>query len=110
MKVQSAFAQKIDEEKMERDIEVAENVLGTLIKQQFEKQKMFFPLGNQEELSAWVWCHFLFPADYTTPLFLHCRAMIIYYGRTSVYRALNVNYSHNYQNEENGLTENEPRS
>ena len=32
-----AIAQKIDEARMQRDIAVAENVLGTLIKQQFEK-------------------------------------------------------------------------
>ena len=34
---------KIDEQRMERDIEVAENVLGTIIKQQFEK-RAFFPM------------------------------------------------------------------
>lgn len=40
----TAFAQnKIDEERMQRDIEVAENILGTLIKQQFEKRS-FFPM------------------------------------------------------------------
>jgi hypothetical protein len=38
------FAQnKIDEERMQRDIEVAENILGTLIKQQFGK-RAFFPM------------------------------------------------------------------
>jgi hypothetical protein len=40
----TAFAQnKIDEERMQRDIEVAENILGTLIKQQFGK-RAFFPM------------------------------------------------------------------
>lgn len=40
----TAFAQnKMDEERMQRDIEVAENILGTLIKQQFEK-RAFFPM------------------------------------------------------------------
>lgn len=34
---------KIDEQRMDRDIEVAENVLGTIIKQQFEK-RAFFPI------------------------------------------------------------------
>jgi hypothetical protein len=39
-----AFAQtKIDEERMERDIEVAENILSTMIKQQFDKRN-FFPI------------------------------------------------------------------
>ena len=37
------FAQKIDEERMQRDIEVAENILGTLIKQQYGKRQ-FFPM------------------------------------------------------------------
>ena len=42
--VSGATAQnKIDEQRMERDIEVAENVLGTIIKQQFEKRS-FFPM------------------------------------------------------------------
>ena len=42
--VSGATAQnKIDEQRMERDIEVAENVLGTIIKQQFEK-RAFFPM------------------------------------------------------------------
>jgi hypothetical protein len=35
------FAQKIDEQRMERDIEVAENILGTILKQQFSKRSMF---------------------------------------------------------------------
>src|ERR1043165_6234963 len=38
-----AFAQnKVDDERMQRDIEVAENILGTLIKQQMGKRN-FFP-------------------------------------------------------------------
>jgi hypothetical protein len=38
----AAFAQtKIDEQRMERDIEVAENILGTMMKQQFAKRSMF---------------------------------------------------------------------
>jgi hypothetical protein len=38
-----AFAQKIDEQRMERDIEVAENILSTMLKQQFDKRS-FFPI------------------------------------------------------------------
>lgn len=42
-----AFAQnKINEERMQRDIEVAENILGTLIKQQYGKRQ-FFPMEVQ---------------------------------------------------------------
>jgi len=32
---------KIDEVRMQRDIEVAENILGTLIKQQYDKRQLF---------------------------------------------------------------------
>ena len=36
-----SFAQtKLDEERMDRDIEVAENILSTMIKQQFDKNPM----------------------------------------------------------------------
>lgn len=46
MSVSVGFAQsKTDDERMSRDIEVAENVLATLIKQQFEKRRTFFPLS-----------------------------------------------------------------
>ena len=39
-----SFAQtKLDEERMDRDIEVAENILSTMIKQQFDKRN-FFPI------------------------------------------------------------------
>jgi len=42
-----AFAQNtIDEERMQRDMEVAENILGTLIKQQYGKRQ-FFPMEVQ---------------------------------------------------------------
>lgn len=42
-----AFAQnKVDEVRMQRDIEVAENILGTLIKQQYGKRQ-FFPMEVQ---------------------------------------------------------------
>lgn len=40
--VGSAFAQaKIDNERMDRDLEIAENALATIIKQQFEKRQMW---------------------------------------------------------------------
>lgn len=37
------FAQKVDEQRMQRDIEVAENILSTLLKQQYDKRS-FFPI------------------------------------------------------------------
>ncbi|HZB15434.1 MAG TPA: hypothetical protein VE467_20510 [Chryseolinea sp.] len=63
-----AIAQKVDEERMQRDIAVAENVLGTLIKQQFEKQKMFFPLEIKSNYQPGYGITFYIPADYTTPI------------------------------------------
>jgi hypothetical protein len=64
----TASAQKVDEERMQRDIAVAENVLGTLIKQQFEKQKMFFPLEIKSNYQAGYGITFYIPTDYTTPI------------------------------------------
>ena len=63
-----AIAQKIDEERMQRDIAVAENVLGTLIKQQFERQKMFFPLEIKSNYQPGYGVTFYIPTDYTTPI------------------------------------------
>ncbi|MDH4089163.1 MAG: hypothetical protein OEV24_01780, partial [Cyclobacteriaceae bacterium] len=66
--MQSAVAQKIDEERMERDIAVAENVLSTLIKQQFNNQRTFFPLEIKGTYQAGYGVTFSLPADYTTPI------------------------------------------
>jgi len=66
--LQPAFAQKIDEERMARDIAVAENVLGTLIKQQFNNQRSFFPLEIKGSYQAGYGVTFSLPADYTTPI------------------------------------------
>jgi hypothetical protein len=68
--VQISFAQKIDEERMERDIAVAENVLGTLIKQQFSNQRTFFPLEIKGNYQPGYGVTFTLPADYTTPIAL----------------------------------------
>lgn len=65
---QVAFGQKIDDLRMERDIEVAENILSTLIKQQFEQQRMFFPLEISGYYQAGYGITFRLPADYTTPI------------------------------------------
>jgi len=42
--ITSVWAQKADDERMKRDIEVAENVLSTLIKQEIGQQRSFFPV------------------------------------------------------------------
>jgi hypothetical protein len=63
-----AVAQKIDEERMKRDIEVAENVLSTLIKQQFSNQRTFFPLEIKANYQPGYGVTFSLPADFTTPI------------------------------------------
>lgn len=63
-----AYAQKADPERMERDIEVAENVLQTLIKQQFQSQRTFFPLDIEGSYQEGFGITFRFPANYTTPI------------------------------------------
>ena len=66
--MQAAFSQKVDEERMARDIAIAENILGTVIKQQFEKQKLFFPLEIKSNYQPGYGITFYIPADYTTPI------------------------------------------
>ncbi len=63
-------AQKIDEERMNRDIEVASNVLSTLIKQQFDNQRTFFPLEVRGSYQSGYGVTFTLPADFTTPILL----------------------------------------
>lgn len=66
--IQPTFAQKFDEERMERDIAVAENVLTTLIKQQFNNQRTFFPLEIKGSYQPGYGVTFSLPADFTTPI------------------------------------------
>jgi hypothetical protein len=60
--------QGIDEERMTRDIEVAENVLSTLIKQQLENQRVYFPLEIEGSYQPGYGVTFRLPADYTVPV------------------------------------------
>jgi hypothetical protein len=53
---------------MRRDIEVSANVLSTLIKQQFNNQRTFFPLEVKGSYQAGYGVTFTIPADYTTPI------------------------------------------
>lgn len=66
--VSVSFGQKIDEERMQRDIAVGENVLSTLIKQQLNNQRTFFPLEITGAYQAGYGVTFMLPADYTTPI------------------------------------------
>ena len=65
---QPLFAQKVDEQRMQRDIAVAQNVLSTLIKQQFDQQRMFFPLEVSANYQPGYGVTFYLPADFTTPI------------------------------------------
>ena len=63
-----AMAQgKIDESRMERDIEVAENILSTLIKQQFEKRS-FFPMEIRGEYREGFGVTFRLPYEVNGPM------------------------------------------
>ncbi len=62
------FAQKDADDRMTRDIAVSENVLTTMIKQQFSNQRMFFPLEIYGQYQPGYGITFRIPADYTTPI------------------------------------------
>jgi hypothetical protein len=64
---QSVFAQKFDEERMRRDIEVAENVLSTLIKQEINQQRGFFGIDIKGTYLPGYGVTFRLPGDYTAP-------------------------------------------
>lgn len=70
MILSTGYAQKIDDERMDRDIAVAENVLSTLIKQQFNNQRTFFSLEISGSYQAGYGVSFTIPADYSTPIAL----------------------------------------
>jgi hypothetical protein len=80
-----AMSQKIDDTRMSRDIEVAENVLQTLIKQQFDNQRTFFQLEISGSYQEGYGVTFRLPADYTTPLvFLNSDCQISSWGGNGV--------------------------
>ncbi len=69
MLTQYAFAQKnIDDERMLRDIEVAENVLATLIKQELEQQKTIFGLDVTGSYQPGYGVTFRIPSDQFMPI------------------------------------------
>jgi hypothetical protein len=61
-------AQRFDQERMDRDIAVAENILTTLIRQQFSNQRTFFQLQVKGSYQSGYGVTFTLPADYTTPI------------------------------------------
>ncbi len=96
----NAMAQKVDEERMARDIAVAENVLTTLIKQQFDNQRMFFPLEVRGSYQSGYGVTFTLPADYTTAI-----AFSVPQGRSIIIEGSNelapvAGYNFRYNDEE----------
>jgi hypothetical protein len=67
---QVSFAQKIDESRMTRDIEVAENVLSTLIKQEMtaNSQRTYFGLDVKGFYQEGYGVTFRLPSDYSMPM------------------------------------------
>jgi hypothetical protein len=61
-------AQVKDEQRMIRDIAIAENVLGTLIKQQVNNQRGFLPIEINGSYQAGHGVTFIVPSDLTVPL------------------------------------------
>lgn len=62
-----APAQSVDEERMKRDIEVAENVLATLIKQEFQQGTTFFGLDVRGSYQPGYGVTFRVPTDQSMP-------------------------------------------
>jgi len=64
----SAIAQtKVDEDRMQRDLEVTENILSTLIKQKFEKRS-FFPVEIQGEYREGHGVTYRLPYEFNGPM------------------------------------------
>ena len=64
-----ALGQAIDDERMKRDIEVAENVLATLIKQEFQQGATFFGLDVRGSYQPGYGVTFRVPSDQSIPFF-----------------------------------------
>jgi hypothetical protein len=67
LSTQLVTAQSADESRMNRDIEVAENVLSTLIKQEFEKSS-FFPVEIRGSYRVGHGVTFAVPTDMIVPM------------------------------------------
>lgn len=93
------YAQKMDQQRMERDIAVAENVLGTLIKQQFNNQRTFFSLEITGAYQAGYGVTFTIPSDYTTPIALTLQGngdAMIWGGNDLAFRRDANGYTYSY--------------
>lgn len=64
---QASFAQSFDEDRMNRDIEVAENVLATLIKHEMSNQRTLFGLDIKGAYQPGYGVTFRLPSDQSMP-------------------------------------------
>ena len=64
-------AQSVDEERMRRDIEVAENVLATLIKQELQQGNTFFGLDVRGSYQPGYGVTFRVPTDQSLPFVIN---------------------------------------
>lgn len=89
VQAQGAFAQKVDMERMERDIEVAENVLSTLIRQEVSPQGRFFGLEVRGIYQEGYGVTFRLPSDYSAPGFIrgNGEGTVIYHNDATPVRA-----------------------
>ncbi len=71
-------AQKIDEERMRRDIEVAENVLSTLIKHEISSQRTIFPLDVKGSYQEGYGVTFRLPGDHALPMIISSPDNFVY--------------------------------
>lgn len=83
IQIQVAWGQKIDDARMERDIEVAENVLATLIKHEINQDRTFFGLEIRGSYQPGYGVTFRVPGDRSMPFVYSVDRM----GGTQIYRA-----------------------
>ncbi len=80
---------KIDDERMDRDLEVGENVLSTLIRQQFNKRN-FFPFEVNASYSAGYGVTFRIPGELNGPMVFAINA------EPKIAWEMNKDYSYSY--------------
>lgn len=79
-----AHAQNIDAERMKRDIEVAENVLATLIKQELENQQTFFGIDITGTYQPGYGVTFRVPSEHSVPIAMTITSDEFNYGATVI--------------------------
>jgi len=80
---QAATAQQFDQDRMDRDLAVAENVLSTLLRQEFERRS-FFPMEVQGSYRAGYGVTFTLPTD-QMPMFWSGENMVVLDGTPGAY-------------------------